>query len=206
MKNINEVESFNQFEMETNVPYTLNFLIFMQNIFLNKNQNRTNLYFPYIDTSEWGLLSNNDFLITYKENWEIATKKNASNRLYDHNDILDVDKKLFKRLFECNEKGNYGFSESKKSFLAWWDGIYGKIAIQSVINEDITNKLYKDLSLSIQHKVSPRRLKIDLLYDNPILVDNYSTNWYSTIPIEQLYMRKNRANTLKTLLKCCGSI
>jgi hypothetical protein len=160
----------------------------------------------YIDTSEWGLLSSNEFLITYKEIWEIATKKNASNRLYDHNGILDVDNELFKRLFECNEKGNNGFNESKKSFLAWWDGIYGKIAIQSVINDDITSKLYKDLSLSIEHKVNARRLKIDLFYDNPILVDNYSTDWYSTIPIEQLYIRKNRANILKTLLKCCGSI
>jgi hypothetical protein len=45
------------FEIEVNAPYSLNYLIYVQNIYLNsRNQDRENPLFPYVDCSKWGIL------------------------------------------------------------------------------------------------------------------------------------------------------
>ncbi|MCA1057548.1 hypothetical protein LCL96_01285 [Rossellomorea aquimaris] len=54
------------FEIEVNAPYLLNYLIYVQNIYLNsKNQDRETPLFPYVDSSKWGILDS-QFEQTYK--------------------------------------------------------------------------------------------------------------------------------------------
>ncbi|USK32559.1 hypothetical protein LIT25_18430 [Bacillus sp. F19] len=66
MKPFQDVET-NPFEMETNAPYSLNYLIFVQNIFRNNNkENNQKPSFPYLDSSQWGLLQEEDFIATFK--------------------------------------------------------------------------------------------------------------------------------------------
>ena len=46
------------FEMEVNAPYSLNYLIYIQNLYLNsKNNDKKKPLFPHIDSSMWGILS-----------------------------------------------------------------------------------------------------------------------------------------------------
>jgi hypothetical protein len=209
MKDIQEVES-NPFEIEVNTPYSLNYLVFVQNIFLNSNdKNSRNPFFPYVDSSKWGVLQNEEFEKTFKEIWNEVIHKNRTNRLYDHNGILDFEKTSFKQLFEKNENGEFGYSESVKSFLAWWDGIYGKIAIGKVFDDDSMNKIYCELAKSIKPSndvAINRRLKIDLVYDKPLLVGSTQSSWYVVLPIEEIFKSKNRPFVITKLLKCCDGI
>jgi hypothetical protein len=209
MNDIQEVDS-NPFEIEVNTPYSLNYLVFVQNIFLNSNdKNSRNPFFPYVDSSKWGILQNEEFEKTFKEIWNEVISKNRTNRLYDHNGILDFEKTSFKQLFEDNESGEFGYSESVKSFLAWWDGIYGKIAIGKVFDDDSMNKIYWKLT----HSIKPtndltinRRLKIDLVYDKLRLVGSTASSWYLVLPIEDIFKSKSRPEVISKLLKCCEGI
>jgi hypothetical protein len=188
------------FEIEVNAPYSLNYLIYVQNIYLNsKNQDSGTPLFPYLDSSTWGILDG-EFEQTYKEVWEETLNNNYNSGMYDHNGILDFDKALFQKLFENNEIGVFGYLESVKSFLAWWDGIYGRIAIEGVFDDDRMNKVYRELSESIN---VDKRLKIDLIYDRPFLTGQSESSWYAVLPIEDVFRYKQRPEVISTLLKCC---
>lgn len=188
------------FEMEVNAPYSLNYLIYVQNIYLNsKNQDRETPLFPYVDSSTWGILDD-EFEQTYKEVWVETLNNNYSSGKYDHNGILNFDKALFEKLFENNGTGFFGYSESVKSFLAWWDGIYGKIAIEGVFDDDRMNKIYRELSETIN---ADKRLKIDLIYDRPVLTGQSESSWYAVLPIEDVFRYKQRPEVISNLLKCC---
>lgn len=196
----NQEQVHSGFEMEVNAPYSLNYLIYVQNIYLNsKNQDRETPLFPYVDSSKWGILYD-EFEQTYKEVWVETLNNNYISGKYDHNGILDFDKALFQRLFENNGTGFFGYSESVKSFLAWWDGIYGKIAIEGVFDDDRMNKIYRELSESIN---AHKRLKIDLIYDRPVLAGQSESSWYAVLPIEDVFRYKQRSEVISNLLKCC---
>ncbi|WP_226670758.1 group-specific protein [Metabacillus litoralis] len=198
----NQEEVNSGFEIEVNAPYSLNYLIYVQNIFLNsRNQDRETPLFPYVDSSKWGLL-NGEFEQTYREVWEETLNNNYLSGMYVHNGILDFDKALFQKLFENNEIGVFGYLESVKSFLAWWDGIYGKIAIEGIFDEDRMNKIYKELSKSIN---ADKRLKIGLIYDRPILTGQSESSWYAILTIQDVFAfrYKKRPELISKLLNCC---
>jgi hypothetical protein len=193
----------NGFEMEVNAPYTLNYLIYIQNIYLNsKNQDNDDPLFPYIDSSMWGILDE-EFENIFKEVWKEAANKNFQSRMYDHNGILDFDKALYQKLFENNVMGAFGYSESVKSFLAWWNGVFGKIATESVFDNDKINEVYRELSRSLDVN---KRLKIDLIYDKTILTGYTENSWYAVLPIKDIYISQKRPKIISKLLKCCEDV
>lgn len=191
------------FEMEVNAPYSLNYLIAVQNIYLNsKNKERERPLFPYVDGSKWGILDV-DFEKTFTEVWTEAIDKNSQSSLYDHNGVFDFDKDLYQKLFENNETGAFGYSESIKFFQTWWSGVFGKIAIESVIDEDRMNKVYRELSTSID---TNKRLRVHLIYDRPLSTLKCEGPWYAVLPIEDIFIPKKRPEVLSNLLKCCKAI
>ncbi|BCB03952.1 hypothetical protein [Bacillus sp. KH172YL63] len=70
--------------------------------------------------------------------------------------------KLYLQLFEDSDKGRNGFAESVKSFLACWNSMCGKIAVESVFDHERMNSIYKELSTSIKEN---KRLRAALIYD-----------------------------------------
>jgi hypothetical protein len=103
-------------------------------------------------------------------------------------------------LFKYSETDAFGYTESVKSFLAWWKGIYGKIAIEGVFDDDRMTKIYRGLSGSINVN---KRLKIDLIYDRLLLTGQSESFWYAVLPIEDIFMYKKRPEVISNLLKCC---
>ncbi|TDL82422.1 group-specific protein [Peribacillus frigoritolerans] len=188
------------FEMEVNAPYSLNYLIYVQNIYINsENQDRENPLFPYVESATWGLVEG-EFENIFTEVWNEAVKKNYHSGLYDHNGTLELDKTLYQKLFKDNETGEFGYSESVKSFVTWWNGIYGRISIESVFDENRMNKVYTELSRSLNVN---KRLKINLIYDNPLLTENTYSTWYAVLPIEDIFNSRKRSEVISKLFKCC---
>jgi hypothetical protein len=204
MKMPDFTEEYNSgFELEVNAPCSLNYLITIQNIYLNsKNKDEESPLFPYVDSSNWGILEE-EFEETFSEVWQEAVDKNSDNPMYDHNGVFHFDKELYQKLFKNNQSGSFGYSESVKFFLAWWNGLYGKIAIEGVFDYDRMEKIYKELSASIE---SDRRLRIHLIYDKPVLTGKSERSWYAVVPIEDVFISKKRPELLSNLLKCCKGI
>jgi hypothetical protein len=191
------------FEMEVNAPYSLNYLIMIQNIYLNsKNTDGVRPLFPYVNTSMWGILEE-EFEETFTQVWEASVQKNSRDHMYDHNGVLQLEKELYQKLFRNNESGSFGYSESVKFFLAWWNGFHGKIAIEAVFDHDKMEKVYKELASYIK---IDKRLRIQLVYDKPVLADRSERSWYALVPIEDLYVHKKRPDLLSKLLKCCDGL
>ncbi|MGV2941895.1 group-specific protein [Mesobacillus sp. LC4] len=190
------------FEMEVNAPYSLNYLIMIQNIYLNsKNTDCQNPLFPYIDRSNWGFLEE-DFEETFAEVWKEAVDKNSKNHMYDHNGVLQLDKELYQKLFHDNESGSI-YSESVKFFLAWWNGFHGKIAIEAVFDHDKMEKVYKELAASVK---IDKRLRIHLVYDKTVLAVRSERPWYAVVAIEEIFIHKKRPKLISELLKSCVNL
>lgn len=191
------------FEMEVNAPYSLNYLIAIQNIYLNsKNKDSERPLFPYIDRSTWGFVEDG-FEETFAEVWEAAVEKNSHDHMYDHNGVLQFDKKLYQKLFVDNESGSFGFSESVKFFSAWWDGFHGKIAIEAVFDHDKMEKVYNELAASVK---IDKRLRVHLVYDKPVLVGRSERPWYEVAAIEEVFIPNKHPELLSKLLKSCQGL
>lgn len=191
------------FEMEVNAPYSLNYLLMIQNIYLNsKNTEAERPLFPYVNASRWGILDE-QFVETFTEIWKVAVDKNSENHMYDHSGVFDRDKELYQKLFFKNEAGAFGYLESVKFFLAWWSGIHGKIAIEAVFDHDRMDKVYKGLSESI--KIN-KRLRIHLIYDKSVLTGRSEHSWYEVVSIEDIFLLKKRPELLSNLINCCKGI
>lgn len=191
------------FEMEMNAPYSLNYLIMIQNIYLNsKNREEEGPLFPYVNTSTWGILDK-EFEGIFTEVWKVAVDKNSQDHMYDHNGVFHLDNEVYQKLFYKNEAGAFGYSESVKFFLAWWSGIHGKIAIEAVFDHDRMDKVYRELSHSI--KIN-KRLRIHLIYDKSVLTGRSERSWYAVVPIEDVFIHKRRPQLLSNLLNSCKGI
>ncbi|MEC1155661.1 hypothetical protein [Cytobacillus horneckiae] len=186
-------------------PYSLNYLIFIQNIYLNNDSKceNSNRLFPYLDSSKWGLLEQKKFSIKFNEVWNEVVHKNNKDQLYEHNGVLYDDSQLFKQLFESDSKGEVGFSESVKLFMSWWDEVFGKMAISRVYEtegSDIYNEFLKAIQ-SNQCTITNNRFNIDLIYDKNSIVKSTNTpSYYYIMPIQDLFF--NRENIVPELLKC----
>jgi hypothetical protein len=189
------------FELEVNAPYSLNYLIFLQNVFLNQTGHRNGqLLFPYLDSSQWRLLHQENFNRAFKEVWEEIIQRNL-DRKFDHNGILEEQKLLFLKLFEG--QANHGYIESSKAFHAWWDGIAGKIAVERVFDDDSMNKIYLGLASSVETSTEHNRLAIDLVYDRPVLSEHCKAPWYMVLPIEDIFLKSRRREVTERMRLAC---
>lgn len=192
------------FELELNTPYSLNYMIFIQNVYLNQNGNQDDrLLFPYLNSSTWGLLEVEHFAAVFKEVWETLLQKNQNKR-FDHNGILTNEKALFQRLFAATEAGIFGYKESSKAFLAWWDSLAGKVAVERVLDDDTMKKIYQELANTVKTTSENNRLVIDLLYDRPVLSDFCQQSWYLTLPIEDVFLKKRRTHIIELMRNSCN--
>jgi hypothetical protein len=189
------------FELEVNAPYSLNYLIFLQNIFLNQIcHGNGRLLFPYLDSGQWRILDQENFHRAFKEVWEEIIQRNLDRR-FDHNGILEEQKFLYLKLFEG--QSDHGYIESTKAFYAWWDGIAGKIAVERVFDDDSMNKIYLELADSIETSTEHNRLAIDLVYDRPVLSEHYSAPWYLVLPIEDVFLKNRRREVTERMRLAC---
>lgn len=191
-------------------PYSLNYLIFIQNIYLN-NYNKAETFspfFPYVDSSKWGLLEQEKFRIKFNEIWNEVVQKNNKDQLYENNGVLEEDSQLYKQLFESDSSGEVGFSESAKLFLSWWNEVFGKIAINRVFETEGGNEIYNEFLQAVQsnkYAITNNRFKIDLIYDKPSIVNKTNTSSYNYIlPIQDLFF--NRENIVPELLRCLDNV
>ena len=170
----------NSLEMETDTSYTLNFLIYIQNIYLNQNRNEDDLRFPYLSTK---MVFKEDFEIRYKELWNEVFQKIFSN----DNDlkIFYEDKDLFyQKLFENSTDNLKSFNEVYKAFQVWWGSFAGRFSMERSIDE-IGHTLYVDLTnwLLQRGKTPLKRLHISLIYDECVLANIPVSSYLAVIPI-----------------------
>ncbi|GIP53003.1 group-specific protein [Paenibacillus vini] len=191
----------NPFVIESDAPYSLNYLVYIQNAYLNsKSDESINPKFPYIDVSKWALIDDELFLIRFNEIWEQVLRNIATNGHFDHNAVLTDNKALFRPLFQTNLNGETGYSESIKSFSAWWNGLAGRIAVEHFLDNQIFG-IYQEMSQTIK---KDKHLKISLVYDKFPLGRLQILPWCAVLPIEDIFQYKKNKDIIPMLLSCCN--
>ncbi len=176
----------NSLLMKTETSYTLNFLIYIQNIFLNQNTNKEKLKFPYFSNR-----------LTFKENFELRYKElwiESSQRIYsdDVNDlrIFNDEKDLFyQKLFKIHPDSLTDFNEVYHSFQVWWESFAGRFSVEGSINE-IGQNLYLELANSIKNsEIEPQKhLNIIIIYDECLLANNEVYSYFAILPIKDFFL------------------
>ncbi|MEC1523925.1 hypothetical protein P9D43_18150 [Neobacillus niacini] len=168
--------------MRTDTSFSLNFLIYIQNIFLNQNENEEDLRFPYLSTR---ITIKEDFELKYEELWN-----EISQRIYDDNknDVRTFyeEKDLFyQRLFVMDDDSFKNFNEIHKTFKVWWNSFAGRFSIERSIDE-MGQKLYWELANSlVQREIEPKKeLNISLIYDECLLANAQISSYFAVLPIK----------------------
>ncbi|PHE95473.1 hypothetical protein COF76_21590 [Bacillus wiedmannii] len=185
------------FTIHTNTSYCLNFMIYIQNIYLNQHENKENLRFPYITRQ---LNFSTDFEDHFKELWHILRKQIANDR-YDLQFFYEENNIFYEKLFDtqfCNEES---FKEMLYSFKVWWTSIVGQHSLEWSVSEYST-QLYNDLVLYLkQNEIEPLQpLHISLLYDDCVFAKDNITSYSAVLPTKHFFI--NYRDVVTTLSTC----
>ncbi|MFA2602482.1 hypothetical protein ABR781_03850 [Bacillus cereus] len=185
------------FTIHTNTSFCLNFMIYIQNMYLNQKEKKENLRFPYIAKQ---VNFSTDFEDHFKELWHILRKQIANDR-YDLQIFYEENNIFYEKLFEtqlCNEES---FKELLCSFKVWWTSIAGQHSLKCSVS-GYSTQLYNDLVLYLkQNEIEPlQQLHISLLYDDCVFVKENISSYSAILPTKTFFI--GYRDVVATLLKC----
>ncbi|GAB6548826.1 hypothetical protein ACMZ5A_04305 [Bacillus mobilis] len=185
------------FTIHTNTSFCLNFMIYIQNMYLNQKEKKENLRFPYIAKQ---VNFSTDFEDNFKELWHTLRKQIANDR-YDLQIFYEENHIFYEKLFDtqlCNEDS---FKELVCSFKVWWTSIAGQLSLEWSVSEYST-QLYNDLVLYLkQNEIEPlQQLHISLLYDDCVFAKENISSYSAIVPTKTFFI--GYRDVVATLLKC----
>ena len=135
----------NSLQMRTEATYSLNFLVYIQNIFLNQTQSKEEFKFPYIPIK---YIFQVDFELCYKKIWDEVSQRISEHPMNDIK-IFNEEKDLFyQSLFKPSNDNLKDYHEIYKSYKIWWDSFSGRFSVEKSIDE-VAQKLYTELANSL---------------------------------------------------------
>ncbi|ASN05801.1 hypothetical protein [Virgibacillus necropolis] len=177
----------NSLLMKTDKSSALNFLIYIQNIFLNQNPNEDELRFPYFSKR---IAFKKDFELKYEELWNEVSQKVFDDNVNDVRIFYEEKDLFYQSLFEIDACSFKEFSEIHKTFQVWWNSFAGSFSLERSVDE-VGQKLYVDLTNSLsQRKIEPcSELHISLLYDECLLANPEVTSNFAILPVKEFFIK-----------------
>ncbi|MEK5063676.1 hypothetical protein [Cytobacillus sp. FSL R5-0596] len=177
----------NSLIMKTETSFALNFLIYIQNIFLNQSRNEEDLRFPYSSTK---IAFKEDFELKYEELWTEISQRISDDTKNDIRTFYEEKDLFFQRLFSIDTDSFQNFNEIYKTFKVWWNSFVGRFSIERSVDE-MGQKLYWDLSnLLVQKGIVPKKeLNISLIYDDCLLANAQVSSYFAVLPIGDFFVK-----------------
>jgi len=189
----------NSLIMKTDTTFALNFLIYIQNIFLNQNRNEEDLRFPYLSTR---IAFKEDFELKYEELWNEISQRISDDNKNDVRTFYEEKDLFYQRLFVIDADSFKYFNEIYKTFKVWWNSFAGRFSIERSIDE-MGQKLYWDLANSlVQRGIEPKKeLNISLIYDECLLANAQVSSYFAVLSIRDFFVKyKELASKLKVCI------
>ncbi|MGA3677819.1 hypothetical protein [Lysinibacillus agricola] len=186
----------NSFVMRTDASTSLNFLIYIQNIFLNQNRKANKFKYPNFTLSPSFFKPN--FENRFKTLWSDVCQtidKDVSN------DFLLGDF-YYQELFNSNEENLQKFNEIRQSFQIWWDSLAGQFSIERSIDEQ-RDLLYQDLKILFdKYNFSPEQvISVYVIYDDYVFETRLATPYFIVASINTFYIHyKNLLGEIEKML------
>ena len=175
------------FFMQMDETVTLNFLIYIQNLYLNQKENPERPRFPY---SPQPILFADDFEVHFCELWKEAEQRIAEAAASDTAMFYEERDVICRRLFQEDSRTVNNFYGIGKSFEAWWNSMIGCFSLERCVHER-SDKLYRDLAdFLVEEEMEPERyLHISLLYDACRIGEVGRFPYFALVPVEDFYLR-----------------
>ena len=175
------------FFMQMDETVTLNFLIYIQNLYLNQKENLERPRFPY---SPQPILFADDFEEHFCELWKKAGQRITADAASDTAMFYDERDVICMRLFQKDSRAVNNFQGISKSFEAWWNSLVGRFSLEPCVDER-SEKLYRDLAdFLVEEEMEPERyLHISLLYDACRIGEVGRFPYFALVPVEDFYLR-----------------
>ncbi|MBM7565053.1 hypothetical protein [Paenibacillus sacheonensis] len=180
--------------MTVEASHSLNFLVYLQNSFLNKHHTDAGeVKFPY---TGWNneFLSYSAFAAAFKELWNDVIDKIAANPVHDLHLFHQHEAGFHEKLFQPGNAGRLAYDELHKSFQVWWGSFAGSFALEGSISNDDHHDVYSRLAeyLAATNTEPSRTLKISLVYDAFPLGGLEVMPFYAVATVREFRLRRDR--------------
>lgn len=177
----------NPLTMRIDTPYTLNFLIYLQNIYLNQKQREEQFKFPYLTEM---ILFYDDFEMKFKELWEdisIKISEDGGNGI-DLKIFKDEKNLFYEKLFIPNSDSLKTYNEIYTGFQVWWSSYAGSFSVERAI-DDPSHNIYMELTNSLKkNEIEPKKqLIISLIYDECLLNNTVLYSYFIVLSIIDIH-------------------
>ncbi|MCZ8538018.1 hypothetical protein M9R32_12550 [Paenisporosarcina quisquiliarum] len=175
-------------EIKTEAAYSLNFLIYIQNIFLNQKSNKEQYRFPSVFSE---ISFEEDFENRFRNLWDEVKHKIAEHPMNDIKLFMDEKNLFYQCLFEKSDESLETYNEIHFSFRVWWDSFAGRFTLEKSTDE-LVRKLYLNLEKFLNNNsIAPENLlTISLIYDECSLIRLDDTTSYFIISAEDFVTKQ----------------
>ncbi|SDW23621.1 hypothetical protein [Paenibacillus sp. CF384] len=186
--------------MRSDTAYTLNFLVYIQNLYVNQRsgQGEERYKFPYLSGREIPFLA--EFEREFAKVWaDVASPLLAEEPFYDLNLFKSNQELVYERLFVQEEDCYRQYFDIYQSFLAWWNSWAGRFALDQGFDN---RKLYDALMAAVQATGGELRktFEISILYDACTLGDEEVFPYFAIMPYADCLLKEE---VLVAKLKAC---
>jgi len=184
----------NEFVIQLTGSTDLNFLVYIQNDFLNRNQKMDRPKFPLLDGS---LTYKDTFKADFKEAWESAVQREqliAHKKELTRNDLPLAETDLhwfYDRLVDASVPYE-SFHFFYRAFATWWDGLAGRFSIERGLGEELQSIYLELIEIMNDKSLSPEKeLQLRFIYDDVVLADNHMADYFAVLSIEWFFTERN---------------
>lgn len=183
VKNGEGVKGMANFTLKTTTSTSLNFLIYIQNLYLSQRENGKNRFPSYrVPFSVF----HEDFEANFHLLWETILEKMKENPDSD-TQIFHEEKALFStKLFNEQAVSAVKFEDIYRTFQNWWGSFAGSFAIQRAADDKV-NQLYVELTTTQQASVN--QFVVSILYDDCVFTEHKTTPTWAITSIPEIYIR-----------------
>ncbi|ASK63746.1 hypothetical protein CFK37_17080 [Virgibacillus phasianinus] len=178
----------NSLTMRTEASYSLNFLIYIQNIYFNHCLNREEEYkFPYFPQQT--IAFKEEFELNYRKLWHQVAKRIAKHHINDPKIFYKEKDIIFQELFITSDESLKKYEDLYHTFKVWWDSFAGRFSIERSTDER-GQKLYWELAKLLEQngKEPEKELNISIIYDEYLFSEIQKYSYFNIVPINDFYV------------------
>ena len=168
MKNVHptlkeENDMDNSLLIRIDASRSLNFLIYIQNIYLNQKDPEKGYKFPYHSTKTH---FTHNFEEAYEKLWDTISTSLTASSSNDLKIFYDESTLFRENLFMAGSEGLKEYSEIHQSFNVWWGSFNGCFSVERSIDVQSENVYAELVTALAKRRVAPQKeLAISLIYD-----------------------------------------
>ncbi|AQQ53150.1 hypothetical protein [Planococcus lenghuensis] len=166
--------------------YTLNFLVYIQNVYLNQENSTETARFPYMPIT---YSFRDDFERQYAVLWQELVGRIQQHPANDTGIFAEEQEMFYSRLFEDDNQNWSDYTALYRSYRSWWESLAGHFSLERAL-DDKAEKVYSALAewIKAEGLELKKKLTMSVLYDENLLGGTSPSAYFVTVPLRLFYV------------------